>query len=117
RGQPPAGRRRLLACLRRRALSGFPVVTEAVLEGVRDLSFERPDGRIVAWSEFGDEAGLPLLRGPGTPGCRDSLRAGRGPWTQRPLRGITTERPCFGASTRLPGGGFCGPGGGLAGGL
>ena len=34
-------------------------MTEAVLEGVRDRSLERPDGRIVAWSEFGDEAGLP----------------------------------------------------------
>src|SRR5262249_56067587 len=102
RGQPPAGRRRLLACLRRRALSGFPVVTEAVLEGVRDLSFERPDGRIVAWSEFGDEAGLPLLRVPGTPGCRDSLGADRGPWTQRPLRGIPSQGPCFSPPTPLP---------------
>jgi len=89
-------------------------VTEAVLEGVRDLSLERPDGRIVAWSEFGDEAGLPLLRVPGTPGCRYSLRADRGPWTQRHLRVITTERPGFGASTRLPGRGFGAPADDLA---
>jgi len=81
-------------------------VTEAVLEGVGDRCLERPDGRIVAWSEFGDEAGLPLLRVPGTPGCRYSLRADRTPWTQRHLRVITTERPGFGASTRLPGRGF-----------
>lgn len=79
------------------------MVTEAVLEGVRDLSVERPDGRIVAWSEFGDEEGLPILRVPGTPGCRYSLRADRTPWMQRHLRMITTERPGFGASSRLPG--------------
>ena len=103
-----------MACLRPRALSGFPVVTEAVLEGVRALSLERPDGRIVAWSEFGDAAGLPLLRVPGTPGCRYSLRADRTPWTRRHLRVITTERPGFGASTRLPGRGFSAPADDLA---
>ena len=74
----------------------------------------RPGGRIVAWSEFGDEAGLPLLRVPGTPGCRYSLRADRGPWTRRHLRVITTERPGFGASTRLPGRGFGEPADDLA---
>jgi len=89
-------------------------VTEAVLEGVRALSLERPDGRIVAWSEFGDAAGLPLLRVPGTPGCRYSLRADRTPWTRRHLRVITTERPGFGASTRLPGRGFSAPADDLA---
>ena len=89
-------------------------MTEAVLEGVRDLSLKRPDGRIVAWSEFGDEAGLPLVRVPGTPGCRYSLRVDRRPWTQRHLRVITTERPGFGASTRLPGRGFSAPADDLA---
>lgn len=89
-------------------------MTEAVLEGVRDRSLERPGGRIVAWSEVGDEAGLPLVRVPGTPGCRYSLRADRAPWTQRHLRVITTERPGFGASTRLPGRGFCEPADDLA---
>jgi pimeloyl-ACP methyl ester carboxylesterase len=78
-------------------------VSEAVLEGVRDLSLQRPDGRVVAWSEFGDKDGVPLLRVPGTPGCRYSLRADRTPWTQRHLRVITTERPGFGASSRLLG--------------
>jgi pimeloyl-ACP methyl ester carboxylesterase len=78
-------------------------VSESVLDGVRDRSLEHPDGRVVAWSEFGDVDGLPLLRVPGTPGCRYSLRADRTPWTQRHLRVITTERPGFGASSRLPG--------------
>lgn len=78
-------------------------MTESVLEGVRDLRIERSGGRVVAWSEFGDEGGLPLLRVPGTPGCRFSMRADRTPWTERRLRAITTERPGFGASDRLPG--------------
>ena len=73
-------------------------MTGAVLEGVRDRSLGRPDGRIVAWSECGDEAGLPLLRVPGTPGCRYSLRVDRAPWTRRHLRVITTERPGFNAA-------------------
>lgn len=57
----------------------------------------------MAWSEFGDEDGVPLLRVPGTPGCRYSLRADRTPWIERHLRAITTERPGFGASSRMPG--------------
>ena len=78
-------------------------MTESLLDDVRDRRLKRPDGRVVAWSEFGDEDGLPLLRVPGTPACRFSLRADRNPWTQRHLRVITTERPGFGASSRLPG--------------
>lgn len=84
-------------------------MSEAVLQGVRDLSLQRPGGRVVAWSEFGDGDGVPLLRISGTPGCRYSLRADRTPWTQRRLRVITTERPGFGASSRLPGRGFAEP--------
>ena len=48
----------------------------------------------------------PILRVPGTPGSRLSLRADRTPWIERGLRVITTERPGFGASTRLEGRGF-----------
>lgn len=84
-------------------------MAEVILDAIGDLCLERPDGRIVAWSEFGDEDGQPLLRVPGTPGCRFSLRADRTPWTQRCLRVITTERPGFGASTRLQGRRFLEP--------
>jgi pimeloyl-ACP methyl ester carboxylesterase len=73
---------------------------------VSDHRLTRPDGRVVAWSESGVPGGRPLLRVPGTPGCRLSLRADRRPWIERGLRVITTERPGFGASTRLEGRGF-----------
>jgi pimeloyl-ACP methyl ester carboxylesterase len=61
------------------------------------------DGRTVAWTEVGDDDGTPLLRFPGTPGSRWSIRADRSPWSERSLRVLTTERPGYGASTRLPG--------------
>ena len=47
-----------------------------------------------------------MLRVPGTPGSRFSIRADRTPWFERGLRMITTERPGYGASTRLEGRGF-----------
>ena len=77
-----------------------------VLEELREGRLTRPDGRIVAWTEWGPPDGLPLLRVPGTPGCRFSVRSDTTPWAERGLRVVTTERPGFGASTRLPGRGF-----------
>ena len=85
-----------------------------VLEGVRDRRLERPDGRTVAFTEWGDRGGIPLLRVPGTPGCRYNLRADRSAWAARNLWAITTERPGFGASTPLPGRGFAEPADDLA---
>jgi pimeloyl-ACP methyl ester carboxylesterase len=81
-------------------------MTPRVLDGVRDLRLHRPDGRTVAWTEWGPDDGIPLLRVPGTPGSRFGLRADRSVWAARGLRAITTERPGFGASSRLPGRGF-----------
>lgn len=72
-------------------------------DDVTDHRLTRPDGRVVAWTESGVADGRPILRVPGTPGSRYSLRADRGPWRDRGLRVITTERPGFGASTRLEG--------------
>jgi len=80
-----------------------------LLDGVRDGRLQRPDGRAVAWSEWGPNDGVPVLRLPGTPGCRYSVRADRTLWKARNLLMITTERPGFGASTRLPGRGFAEP--------
>lgn len=81
-------------------------MSSPVLDGVRDRRLQRPDGRTVAWTEWGDPAGVPLLRVPGTPGSRFGLRADRSLWGARNLLALTTERPGFGASTRLPGRGF-----------
>lgn len=83
-----------------------PDVMAALGPDVTDHRLERPDGRIVAWTECGDPGGRALLRFPGTPGSRFFIRADRHPWVERGLRVITTERPGFGASTRLPGRGF-----------
>ena len=77
-----------------------------VLDELRERRLTRPDGRTVAWTEWGPPDGIPLLRLPGTPGCRLSVRSDPVPWAERRLRVITTERPGFGASTRLPGRGF-----------
>lgn len=77
-----------------------------VLDGIREGRLQRPDGRTVAWTEWGDPNGVPLVRVPGTPGSRHALRADRTAWRDRGLRVITTERPGFGASTSLPGRAF-----------
>jgi pimeloyl-ACP methyl ester carboxylesterase len=76
------------------------------MDDVREGRLTRPDGRIVAWTECGPRDGRPLLRLPGTPGSRFSLRPDRTPWHKRGLRMITVERPGLGASARLPGRGF-----------
>jgi pimeloyl-ACP methyl ester carboxylesterase len=73
---------------------------------VEDHALELADGRTVAWTVSGDPAGRPVLRVPGTPGSRWTVRSDQRPWLDRGLRMITTERPGFGASSRLPGRGF-----------
>ena len=77
-----------------------------VLDELTEHRIARPDGRTVAWTEWGAPDGVPLLRVPGTPGCRWSVRSDTAPWAERGLRVVTTERPGLGASTRLPGRGF-----------
>src|SRR5215213_4475525 len=79
------------------------------LDGVLERQLVRPDGRVVAWSEWGDPGGRPVLRVPGMPACRYAIRADRTPWIERGLWMVTTERPGFGTSTRLPGRGFAEP--------
>jgi pimeloyl-ACP methyl ester carboxylesterase len=74
-----------------------------MVDDVADRSTQVSDGRTVAWTEYGPSDGTPLLRVPGTPGSRWSIRADRAPWAERGLRVLTTERPGYGASTRLPG--------------
>ena len=78
-------------------------MTEDIFYDVEDRSAVMPDGRTVAWTAWGEPTGTPLLRIPGTPGCRYNVRADRAPWRERGLYALTTERPGYGASTRLPG--------------
>ena len=75
-------------------------------EDVADRSLKMHDGRMIAWTDFGPQEGVPLLRFPGVPGSRWVIRADRAPWLERSLRVITSERPGFGRSSRLPGRGF-----------
>lgn len=76
---------------------------DQALDEVFDRTLTVADGRTVAWTESGVPDGRPLLRVPGMPGSRWSLRADRSPWVERGLRVVTTERPGYGGSTRLPG--------------
>ena len=73
------------------------------MDEVVDRTLTVADGRTVAWTESGVPEGRPLLRVPGTPGSRWSIRADRTAWVERGLRVLTTERPGYGASSRLPG--------------
>ena len=76
---------------------------------VTDHTLQRHDGRTVAWTQSGDPEGRPVLRVPGTPGSRWTVRADQQPWLDRRLLIITTERPGFGVSTPLPERGFADP--------
>lgn len=78
-----------------------PGVGEAGPGDVREATLVRPDGRTVAWTEWGD--GFPVVRVPGTPGSRWSVHPRREVWAARGVRVLTTERPGYGRSTRLPG--------------
>lgn len=85
-----------------------------VLDGVADRRLQRPDGRVLAFTTWGEPTGVPLLRVPGTPGSRYGIRADRSLWAERRIFAITTERPGFGASTRLEGRRFAEPADDLA---
>jgi pimeloyl-ACP methyl ester carboxylesterase len=76
---------------------------------VSDHTLELGDGRTVAWTQSGDPEGRPVLRVPGTPGSRWTVRADQQPWLDRKVLMITTERPGYGVSTPLPGRGFAEP--------
>src|SRR3954453_21059320 len=70
------------------------VVSEA--PAIREGRVTRPDGRTIAWAETGVLDGRPILRIPGTPGSRLSVRADQSPWLERGLRIINMERPGYG---------------------
>ena len=69
----------------------------------RDQRLTLSDGRILAWHEWGDPAGRPLLRLQGTPGSRLSRYYDEDLWRRLGLRVIMADRPGYGDSTRAAG--------------
>ena len=59
------------------------------------------DGRTVAWEEWGDPAGAPLVYCHGTPSSRRERHPD--PEALRGVRMLTFDRPGYGGSTRQPG--------------
>lgn len=62
-----------------------------------------PDGRRLAFAEYGDPSGVPLLSLHGTPGGRLLGRVHEERWARQGLRVITPERPGYGESDASPG--------------
>lgn len=62
-----------------------------------------PNGRILAWSEFGDPTGRPLLYCHGTPGSRLEAGLAHGVAVKCGLRLLAVDRPGYGHSTAAPG--------------
>lgn len=60
---------------------------------------ERPDGRLVAWAEWGDPAGTPILRLHGTPGSRLTRPLVPGLYERVGAHVVTVDRPGYGGST------------------
>jgi len=60
------------------------------------------DGRTLAFAEFGDRSGQPVLALHGTPGCRLSFAKLHDAAARAGVRLIATDHPGFGASTAHP---------------
>jgi pimeloyl-ACP methyl ester carboxylesterase len=65
-----------------------------------------PDGRTLAWREYGPSEGRPLLRFQGMPGSRNSRHPHEDAYDRLGVRVIVSDRPGYGASTRLEGRGI-----------
>jgi pimeloyl-ACP methyl ester carboxylesterase len=70
---------------------------------VTDRMVVGSDGRRVAWREFGDPAGRPMLLMHGTPGSRLMPRATRQACERLGIRAVAFDRPGYGGSDRWPG--------------
>jgi pimeloyl-ACP methyl ester carboxylesterase len=62
-----------------------------------------PDGRRLAFAEYGDPHGVPVISLHGTPGGALLGRIRHDAWTRQGLRVITPERPGYGESDPAPG--------------
>ncbi len=72
-------------------------------EAVPTSEVQLPDGRTLAYAEYGDPDGTPVFFCHGTPGSRISGQLGRDAKTAVGARVIAPERPGFGVSDRQPG--------------
>lgn len=61
------------------------------------------DGRRIAWCEYGDPVGSPVLYCHGVPGSRREHPPATEAAARRNLRFIVVDRPGYGRTTRLPG--------------
>lgn len=68
-----------------------------------DLSFSTPDGRRIAYAEWGNAAGIPVIYCHGFPGSRLEARLADAPARALGIRLIAPDRPGFGRSSFLPG--------------
>jgi pimeloyl-ACP methyl ester carboxylesterase len=75
-------------------MDGTPTARTATLD----------DGRTIAWAEYGDPAGAPLVLLHGTPGSRLQFRSMHEPAAAARVRLVCPERPGFGLSDPVPGG-------------
>lgn len=66
-------------------------------------SIRLPDGRKLAFAEWGDTGGAPLFSLHGTPGCRLNRPQEEDKLREAGVRLITYDRPGYGASDRLAG--------------
>jgi len=64
------------------------------------------DGRTLAYEEWGDPAGTPVIHCHGIPGSRLEQHGSDGLYMRLGLRYITPDRPGYGRSDPLPGRGF-----------
>src|SRR3954454_24933753 len=62
-----------------------------------------PDGRTLAYAEWGDPQGRPVISCHGTPGCRLNRHPNQELVRSTGARVITFDRPGYGQSTRRPG--------------
>ncbi|HEX6606960.1 MAG TPA: alpha/beta hydrolase [Chloroflexia bacterium] len=69
----------------------------------RSRIFTLPDGRALAFAEWGDPAGHPIFLFHGTPGSRLTRPADEAPARARGVRLITVDRPGYGRSDAQPG--------------
>lgn len=66
---------------------------------MRDRMHRLPDGRVIAFAEYGDPDGIPVVLLHGTPGSRLMFRPAHDPACGLRLRLICPERPGYGCST------------------